>query len=102
LIKYTSSLNTRTVSWSTIDMTSTIGGSQYQLSNLIYTGAAWFVFTSASNFTAATQTAAVWYNTSANPSTGTWTRVPYMSLPQQLQPYSGGQPMYRGIGWRKD
>ena len=77
---YTSNIDTATVTWSTLNISSIQAGSSVVPRWFKWTGSAWVIALYSQSNNTSFGGSAVYYNTSANPGSGTWTKMTLNSV----------------------
>jgi hypothetical protein len=101
---YTSNLDTVTVTWTAFMVSTIQAGTAVYPRWLKWTGSAWIIGLFSDNTSNTFGGSAMYYNTSSNPSTGTWTKMTLNSVGggKQFFPRSSNvSTLYNGVGVRK-
>jgi len=99
---YSANINTTTVTWSTLSADTITGGSTVYTRWVTWTGSAWLAaFYTTTTANPSFGGSAVYYNTSANPGAGTWTKMTVnLGLANQYGPFVNTAVSFSGVGSR--
>jgi hypothetical protein len=101
---YTSNLDTVTVTWTAFMVSTIQAGTAVYPRWLKWTGSAWIIGLFSDSTSNTFGGSAMYYNTSSNPSTGTWTKMTLNSVGGGKQFFSRSSAtniLYNGVGVRK-